>query len=195
MILPKVRRFLLYVASLLPRDDVIEVMGITNRVKVGGKRFKEKFVAFADYDDKPLEEVVRIWRKLSRKYDLGYTYIVDSKGDGRHFQVYNPVVLSPYEMFGVLWDCDCDPTYQQTFFKVCERTLRISAKNDGRKYPEPVLIKVLKHKTKRIYSKGHLLFLQKYFSAPLPKRFKYINSNIEIVKYYTKNFGDNYGKG
>lgn len=157
-------------------------LGITNRLNGGSA-----YTLFLDYDDVTYYEVFQELMRLQKDWNLGYTYIIDSKGDKKHFQVICPAVFTPYEILGIFWDSKlCDSYYKQSFFRLKEKTLRISEKKDGRNLKLPVLAGLMVMSTHRPYSEPHLEFIKKYFTTSVPINVKLYKSPLEAVKYLTK---------
>jgi hypothetical protein len=160
----------------------IQCYGLTNRIS----KSNDSYVMFLDYDNKSHDDLVKELMLLARIWDFGYTYIIKSGDDLMHWHVISPVVMTPYEYLGVLWDSSCDVDYKRVFFNLREKTLRISPKRDGRKQVYPELWSTLEMDTKRVYSIRHLEFLEKLYKIKLPVIGEAVISDVEVVSYAQK---------
>lgn len=161
--------------------------GITNRIK-----HNELYVPFLDYDDISLKKLKKELWNLNMKWNLGWTYVFDSRGDKKHFHVISPVIMSVYDYICLLWDSSCDYAYKRSFFMLKEKTLRISSKCDERKVDVPELVRTFHYPTNRFYSIAHLYFLERFKNAEIPigvSGFNTMTTPLEFVRYTTKSDG------
>ena len=160
----------------------IRCCGLTNRLS----KSNDAYVMFLDYDNKTHDDLVKELMRLAGVWDFGFTYIIKSGDDLLHWHVISPVVMSPHEYLGVLWDSSCDAEYKRVFFNMKEKTLRISGKKDGRKQILPQLWSTLEVDTRRAYSSGHLDFLSKLYQIKLPVPTNIVVADVEVVSYAPK---------
>lgn len=171
----------------------VPCMGITNRIERNmGEKDEMFYVVFLDYDNIKFDVLTKELEMLCRKWDLGWIYILDSKGDGKHYHVMCPTIVSAYEYLGILWDSSCDMPYKKSFFLLKEKTLRISSKGDKRKLQYPHICGLVQsdHSSKP-YSWGHLKFIEHYYKGELPPLERCENTEVEFVKYSTELHDEN----
>jgi hypothetical protein len=162
--------------------------GITNRLNDG-----KDYVTFLEWDKRSFESVQREITFLMTRWDLNYGVLLDSHGDMRHFHFISPTIVSAYDYLGILWDSTCDMGYKKSFFRLGEKSLRITPKHDNRKNIIPKVIGtfyITCNFVKRKYSKPHCEFLKKYYLKNNEFGFirdsDYIDGELELVTYKTK---------
>jgi len=160
----------------------VECIGITNRIP---KSNHEKYVVFLDYDAITFDNLSKEVNKLIKRWDLGWTYVIQSNDDMIHWHVICPSIVSPYEYLGILWDSSCDNAYKKSFYTLKEKTLRISSKKDGRNVVYPIVHALFETETNRAYSTGHLKFVNQIHKAKIPICDNYEETTVEFVKYKT----------
>jgi len=161
-------------------------LGITNRVQVGSEIM---YVPFLDYDNISYNDIVKEISDLVMKWNLGWCYILETNDDKRHYHVFCPTLITPYEYLGILWDSSCDMPYKKSFFVLKEKTLRITSKEDERKQKFPEVVTIIKYDSHKSYSGGHLSWIKKFYKCKetqLPDSLNVINTDIEFVSYKTK---------
>lgn len=164
-----------------------KTIGITNRVFVNGKL--NGYTIFADYDETELQDVVKIWERLSKVNYLGHVYIFQTREDKKHFQVICPCILNTMgELTQLLQESACDYLFRMIGYGDGYYILRAFPKDGRREFPEPKLVYTIKKGTRRRYHETLLLFLACYYACPIPKQRKKVKSKLEMVGYETRNF-------
>jgi hypothetical protein len=170
----------------LKKQRKSKCIGITNRVNVGSEIM---YVPFLDYDNITYTNICKEISNLVMKWNLGWCYILKTNDDGRHYHVFCPTLITPYEYLGILWDSSCDMPYKKSFFVLKEKALRITAKEDSREQKFPEVAAIIKYGSTKPYSGGHISFIKKYYNCKdtqLPDSVNVINTDVEFVSYKTK---------
>ena len=167
--------------SMLSKKKV-KCFGVTNRIQ---ETNDGEYVVFLDYDNISFDNLNKEVKRMVDKWDLGWTYYIQTDDDMMHWHIICPSIVNVYEYLGILWDSSCDMPYKKSFFVLKEKSLRISSKNDGRETVYPKVYAVAETESKRLYSTAHIEFLKHYYSAKIPLCDRYKETEIEMVEYKT----------
>jgi hypothetical protein len=191
----RIKIFDYVIATSFHKTPMLSTTGFTNETK------DRRFILFADYDSVNLDVVERDAAFVQANYDTGTMLIVSSSKDynysedGKPYGNYHLIGLTKIEfpaMLEILDHLRCDFHFKRGWrYQYRSWVLRLHKKldrNNNAIKDKPVLIDILPADTKRIYSKAHIIFLEKYFGKSFGISIRKCDNSkhIEIINYITR---------
>jgi hypothetical protein len=181
-------------SSSLRKLPALSTTGFTNETE------DRRFILFADYDNVNLEVVERDAEFIQKNYNIGTVLIISSSmssncsADGKIYGNYHLIALTKLEfpeLLEIMKYLRCDFQFKRGWrYQYRSFVLRLHKKidkNNNKIKDEPKLVDILPAKTKRIYSKAHVVFLEHYFGKDFGIRKNLDNSkNVELINYVTR---------